>query len=392
MPVPRISIPRPLLSCPRASQSVTPEPVSTSAFAGQFALPLVLFAALAGCGTPGVPLPPSLHLPKPVNDLHAVRVGDRVYLDWSVPTETTDQQAIRSLGVTRVCRDFHPPTPAQADCAGVVADIAPTRSPTAPSTSEAIDHISKLVNGPQDSATYTVEVFNSAGRNAGPSNAATVFLAPSVMPPSSLSAQTQKGGVLLSWTNPPNPPAPHATTLLKARFLYRILRLASGASQPVTLADLPLAEAHSTFLDPTAESNKQYDYRIVGITRVLSPDGRLLDEFLGDPSPLVHVDVRDIFPPAQPTGLQAVSSGTSAETFIDLIWDANSEPDLAGYNVFRSEAGSPPVKLNQQPVKTPAYRDTSVKRGHLYSYTVTAIDENRNQSQPSQAATEKVPQ
>src|SRR4029077_3163281 len=44
-----------------------------------------VLAALCGCGSPGVPLPPSLDLPKPVTDLRAVRKGDKVYLMWTVP-------------------------------------------------------------------------------------------------------------------------------------------------------------------------------------------------------------------------------------------------------------------------------------------------------------------
>ena len=57
-----------------------------------------------GCGAPGVPMPPSLALPRPVNDLAAVRKGGRVLLTWTEPTETTDRQNIRRQGDTLVCR------------------------------------------------------------------------------------------------------------------------------------------------------------------------------------------------------------------------------------------------------------------------------------------------
>ena len=42
------------------------------------ALAAGLAAVLAGCGTPGTPLPPSLKLPDPVTDLAAVRAGSQV--------------------------------------------------------------------------------------------------------------------------------------------------------------------------------------------------------------------------------------------------------------------------------------------------------------------------
>src|SRR5256885_11765295 len=59
---------------------------------------------LAGCGQPGAPMPPSLHLPIPVRDLRAARVGEKVTLIWTVPYETTDREAIRKPGKMRVCR------------------------------------------------------------------------------------------------------------------------------------------------------------------------------------------------------------------------------------------------------------------------------------------------
>ncbi len=40
----------------------------------------------AGCGAPGIPMPPSLELPRPVDDLAAVRKGGRVVLTWTAPT------------------------------------------------------------------------------------------------------------------------------------------------------------------------------------------------------------------------------------------------------------------------------------------------------------------
>src|SRR5579862_9993127 len=66
----------------------------------------LLLASLLGCGTPGVPLPPSLELPQPPQDLRISRKGDSVTLVWTVPRETTDHTTVRlrHLGPTRVCR------------------------------------------------------------------------------------------------------------------------------------------------------------------------------------------------------------------------------------------------------------------------------------------------
>jgi hypothetical protein len=37
-----------------------------------------ILLCVLGCGTPGAPKPPSLYLPKRIEDLKAVRVGDKV--------------------------------------------------------------------------------------------------------------------------------------------------------------------------------------------------------------------------------------------------------------------------------------------------------------------------
>ena len=48
----------------------------------------------------------------------------------------------------------------------------------------------------------------------------------------------------------------------------------------------------------------------------------------GDDTPPVTVVAHDVFPPATPTGLQAVFSGPGQKPFIDLVWTPNTEPDL----------------------------------------------------------------
>ena len=51
--------------------------------------------ALAGCGMPGAPQPPSLDLPERVGDLSAVRTGRQVTLTWHMPKRDTDKLLLR---------------------------------------------------------------------------------------------------------------------------------------------------------------------------------------------------------------------------------------------------------------------------------------------------------
>src|SRR5205814_9564997 len=105
----------------------------------------------------------------------------------------------------------------------------------------------------------------------------------------------------------------------------------------------------------------------------------------------ITVFAHDVFPPAVPTGLQAVASGVGQAPFIDLIWAPVTDADLAGYNVYRNEPGGAPVKINSALVQTPAYRDVNVMSGRKYFYSVSAVDLRGNESARSEEASETLP-
>jgi len=99
----------------------------------------------------------------------------------------------------------------------------------------------------------------------------------------------------------------------------------------------------------------------------------------------------DIFPPATPAGLQAVSSGEGQKPFVDLIWIPVPNADVAGYNIYRSEASAVTMRVNSDLVKSTAYRDGAVRSGKTYTYWVSAVDARGNESTKSEPATESVP-
>jgi fibronectin type 3 domain-containing protein len=93
--------------------------------------------------------------------------------------------------------------------------------------------------------------------------------------------------------------------------------------------------------------------------------------------------------------LEAVGVATGAGTpaSIELTWTINSEPDLAGYNVYRSEeAEAPGQKLNSELLLAPTFRDMSVPPGKRYFYRVGAVDQSGNESPLSSAVESYVPE
>jgi hypothetical protein len=230
---------------------------------------------------------------------------------------------------------------------------------------------------------YAVEEVNARERSAGLSNQVAVPLVPVIAAPEKLSADVSADGVHISWSGPPPPMPPAGVT-----YRYRIERRAVGAPGYIVIDDVEPA-ATGSYLDKTFGWEQKYEYRITTLGEVHSNGRSATVE--GEDSPPVEIFARDIYPPAQPVGLQAVFSSVGQKPFIDLTWAPNVEGDLAGYNVFRWDKGSEPKKLNQQLVQTPSYRDENVEPGKKYFYAVSAVDQRGNESPRSATADETVP-
>lgn len=345
----------------------------------------VLVALLMGCATPGAPLPPSLRLPQPVKDLQAVRKGDNVYLRWTVPTKTTDGALIRpnGLGKTRICRGYV--TDGANSCRDVAADVETKADASGRQTVS--DHIASLVGGNRDFLPYTIKVNNEDGKNAGPSNSVIVFVAPSIAAPPALNGKLEPNRISLEWDAHELP----TSSTLRAEYFYRVKRSVKGAPESV-LGEMPARPGRMRYDDGSFAWEQSYAYRVAGVTRVISRDGKTLSEFEGEDSPAAIVVTHDTFPPPVPSGLQAVYSSLENRGFIDLTWSPDIENDLAGYNIYRSESTVAAVKINAESIKVPAFRDSTVLPGKSYTYAVTAIDARGNESARSEAASEKVPE
>jgi hypothetical protein len=141
-------------------------------------------------------------------------------------------------------------------------------------------------------------------------------------------------------------------------------------------------------IDRTAQMGESYRYTAQRV-RAVSIGGHSL-ELRSIVSPPVTVVMHNTSPPRPPSGLEAVPGGaTAADRSIDLSWTPNTEPDLAGYIVYRQEVDSKGVaagtatRLNPTPVVGPAYRDQTAMAGRRYAYRVTAVDTAGNESAPS---------
>jgi hypothetical protein len=407
---------------------------------------------LVGCASPGPPLPPSLKLPSPVTTLVATRIGDHVDLHWITPTRTTDNKPIAGQVTAEICRDIYfdprsaPPPPKVVEA--TKPQTPATKAPTAPCTP--LSHIAvqagssiaadplpaALLSGPPGLIGYRIQLRNADGRTAGPS--VPVFAGSGAVPDpiASLRVTSTKAGALLEWSANATAsatvieldrkqleprPAKSSTTAedkpAKAR-----LSPAKGSTKGSTSLAKPAASAVPAEIhlrvgetaqpapdpggtvDRTVDLGGSYSYVAQRVRTVTV--GAYTVEMRSAPSALVTVAMLDVFPPSAPAELIAVpgyldiaaQSGPQHPS-IDLSWQPNTDARLAGYRVYRQQLATPAratssqgwIRLNEQPLTAPGFRDLTVASGRSYAYRVTAVDLSGNESTPSTPATETAP-
>lgn len=107
----------------------------------------------------------------------------------------------------------------------------------------------------------------------------------------------------------------------------------------------------------------------------------------------VFIDMKDVTPPAKPTGL----TSEAGEGFITLKWQANKEPDLSGYHVQRSlkiksDINNSYVNVTKNPITVNSYTESLPKNvRNEFVYRIVAIDTNFNRSIPSENTLARMP-
>ncbi|WP_165067059.1 pectinesterase family protein [Marisediminicola senii] len=148
---------------------------------------------------------------------------------------------------------------------------------------------------------------------------------------------------------------------------YRIYR--STTSPVATTASNLVGTAGTSpaFADTGLTNRTTYYYAVVAV------DG------VGNASTPATAQVKpvDTAPPAVPTGVVA----TPADSKVILSWTANTDGDLAGYNVYRDD-----VKLNTVLLTSATFTETGLVNDTAYAYRVTAVDETGLESAASAVA------
>ncbi len=331
----------------------------------------------ASCGVQGPPVPPRVERPEPVKDLRVSQIGGRFQLTFSLPQLATDGERLSKPLEIRIFRTVEP--------SGQKAAGASTEPPWKVLDPQEVEHLARggrLVHAvplsPQEQtewkgATFQFTVitltrgFRRRPVESGPSNLAKAVLLDVPGPVENLRAVPTEKAVELSWSRPAHGPDREATPAPSG---YRLYRSRNGEPGTYQL----LGETASTnYADTDFEWDRPLFYKVRAIVRVKDEAGESEDSLVAQTTP------RDIFPPAIPAGLSGIFTGEG----VQLIWTANVEADLAGYNVYRRETNGTQEKINRELLVTPVFRDSSVQAGQTYGYRVTAVDLKGNESAPS---------
>ncbi len=297
---------------------------------------------LAGCAYVGEPLPPSLGVPRRVEDLSVVQRGGALVVRFTAPELTTDGVVLK-----RVERVELRAGPVGGQPFDIERWAAQARSidnrVTAPGPAE-IEIAAREWVGQE--VIVAVRAWGRKGRPAEWSRPLAFRVVAPLARPAALKAEAAPEGVRLSWEGPRGA-------------AFRVLR----GDVEVAIAEAP------RWVDATAQYGKACQYAVQAFLK----SGDSLAE--SEMSETVSITPEDRFPPAAPAGLSAVATVRS----IELSWERSTEADLKGYRLYRSAEGGAWERIGEL-LEVPAASDRALEAGRRYRYAVTAVDQKGNES------------
>jgi uncharacterized protein len=325
---------------------------------------------IAACGRKTDPLTPDSPRPEAVRDL-AVAVRDAVaYLTWSVPAKNVEGKALPpdSIAEFQVYR-----AEVDRERKRLRFKLIATFDPAAPAPAQVRGGtVSWSDEGLSYGGVYAYRVRSRSVRGGDSPFSAEVRAAPllALAPPANVAAAAGDSIVNLTW----DPVTRRSDGSAHDGFVgYNIYRGSEkGREERTPLNSEPVST--NRYEDTAVVNGKTYYYLVRSADSAAPPWTESLD------SAEVAASPRDLTPPAPPAGLTVVPG--IGRVFI--TWSENSEPDLAGYHVYRAtKSGGKARRLTDRPINRTTYSDETVKQGMTYYYTVTAVDKSGNEGRRS---------
>jgi hypothetical protein len=301
---------------------------------------LGVLSVLTGCAKVGDPLPPIVNIPDPVRDLQLIQVGsETVELVFAVADD-----AVREVEVYRECGK-EVSNESQPFARFEVADLGVGIEEGTRVFLDSINDVTGRCN-------YAVRLRGSSRHWSDRSDSVSIVDATVAQAPTNLRAKVMEDRIELTW----DPPQQNV-----------------DGTEPASLIGYLVNSRHRSSEARHLDWEFEFGESVTYVVQSVSREGNPL--VLSLPSAALTVEPKDVFPPEAPAKLMAVAVGDA----VQLIWDANTEADLAGYAVYRRLAGGNFESIATL-VTVNRFLDETASSGTPLQYAVSALDNAENES------------
>ena len=350
---------------------------------------LLSTVCFGSCGKRRPPLPPIEQVPQRTELLTGVQQGNTIILTWPLSArnaEDSSVQSVRRIDIYRLTEPLAAPLGLTeeefARQATVIGSVDVPQSDSVSSTLSYVDGLQQNLPVPSR-LRYALRYVNAANQRASFSNF--LLLEPSLnvsAPPLLSEPEETEKSIVLRW----QPPSANVDGTTPVNLLgYNVYR--QPKSQPEN-ERVRLNQAQAVTVNRFDDTDFSFNQDYVYVVRALSL-GRQGQAIESADSNFVAAAPRDIYRPSSPTKL---TIAPPAPNRLSLFFLANPEPDVAGYNIYRSTDSHLPkdqwLKLNETLYTRTTFTDNKVQNNTRYYYYVIAIDQAGNLSQPSEVVSE----
>jgi hypothetical protein len=355
-----------------------------------FFLSMLTLAVSTGCGKRRPPLPPVERVQQRTELLSGVQIGNEVILSWPAPQRNAPDnsvQSIRRIDIYRLAEKPTSPLALTEEDFGarstLIVSVTYDQIKQATDTLEYRDALQ--LAGEPARLRYAIRYVNASEQRAAFSNFLLIEPSARVARPPTLVAtgkEIAEDGITITWQPPTSNIDGSTPVNLLGYNVYRLDESSESGNAPI----------NSNLVSGTQYTDKNFtfgtNYRYIVRSVSLGADGAQVESLNSNS---LSVSPRDVFAPSPPASITIAA----APGRLSLFFPANPEPDVAGYNIFRSADPDLPkdrwTKLNPMLLTLTTFQDEKVESGRRFYYYLNAVDRAGNISKLSEVVSETVP-
>jgi hypothetical protein len=337
------------------------------------------------CGKRGPIYAPLVKIPQKIEDLEIFQRGNTLVLQWSNPTSTMDGNPIEGeitveLWLFKVERELarqqgglteeNFASKALLHETIEQEDFVQFRDPRRES-SEGLTYTYELSSEELSQMVFVfgLRIKDSKDKESGFSSLKPMFPISVPLAPLDPQAKMRENSVAIEWKSPEKNIDSSTPPSVVGYNVYR-----ESENEEFHRINTALIE-ETSFVDRNFVYKTTYRYYVRASATRSSPFTE------SGNSEAAEIQTEDTLIPIAPTGLVAIAG----ENFVSLSWDSNKETDLAGYRVWRKSDGEEDFTVVTELITENVYHDSKVEKNQKYYYAISALDENGNESQRSEA-------